>query len=68
MYWTNRKISECCHSPLILLKCIGCKNMYILLPFNFIFAPKPSNFECKSLGLKTIETIAIIEKTIADTI
>ena len=29
--------------------------MYILLPFNFIYVSKPSNFEGKSLGLKTID-------------
>ena len=36
--------------------------MYILLPFNFIFVPKQSNFEWKSLGLKTIETIAVVKR------
>ena len=41
---------------------VGCKNMYTLLPFNFICVPKPSNFELKSLGLKTFETIAIARR------
>ena len=57
------------YQNIVKLKCIGCKNLYILLPLNFIFVPKPSNFKWKSPGLKTIETYdCYSEKTIADTI
>ena len=38
LYDTNRKISEHCQSPLILLKCIVCKNIFVHL-----FMSKPRN-------------------------
>ena len=67
LYGNKRKISQYCQSPLILLKCMGCNNIYILLPFNFLFVSNQTILNRKSLCLKTIETIAIV-KTIADTI
>ena len=37
LHGNKRKISEYCQSPLILLKCMGGNNIYILLLFNFLF-------------------------------
>ena len=51
-----------CQNPIILLKCMGYNSIYILLPFNFHFAPNQTILKIKSLGLKTIETIAIVKK------
>ena len=49
-------------SPLILLKCIECNNIFTLLPFNFLFLSNQTILKRKSLCLNTIETIVISEK------
>ena len=60
--WKQRKISKYCQSPLILLKCMECNNIYIFLPFNFLFVPNQGILKRKSLGLKTIKTNAIVKR------
>ena len=61
-YGNNRKISAYCWISLILLKWLGCNNIYILLLFNFLFVSNLTISKWKSLCLKTIVTIAIVKR------
>ena len=62
LYGNQRKISQYCQSPLSLLKCMRCNNIYILMPFNILFVSNQTILKRKSLCLKIIETIAILKR------
>ena len=65
LYGNERKISQYCQSPLILLKCMRGNNIYILFPFNILFVSNQTILKRKSLCLKTIETIAILKRLLS---